>query len=136
MTRQRRRALVLAVRAGTAAIWLCFGLLFKVLGLLPRHRAIVATVLGEEWAGPATILVGLGETTLAAWVLGGRARRLCMAAQTAALAAMNTLEILVARDLLLAPLPMVLANVLLLAGGWWAALQPFDGPLARRRADG
>lgn len=36
------------LRLGIAGVWLVFGLLFKALGAVPRHRAIVARVVGEE----------------------------------------------------------------------------------------
>jgi hypothetical protein len=123
-------AWVVAVRIATASVWLAFGLLFKLLGLVPRHRAIVAAVVGEAAAGPLTFAVGAAEVLLAAWVLSGWRPRLCMSAQTVALAAMNALELLAARDLLLAPIPMLLGNAALLGAGWWAALQARPRPAA------
>jgi hypothetical protein len=112
---------VLAVRVGLASVWLAFGLYAKLLGLLPRHRAIVAAVVGDAAASPVTLLVGCAETALALWILTGYRPRLAMAAQTAAVLSMNVLELLFAHDLLLAPLPMVAGNAVLLAAGWWAA---------------
>ena len=119
---RRSPRLVLAVRVFAAALWITFGFLFKVLGLVPRHRMIVATFFGDELAGPITILVGLGETGMGLWVLSGYRPRLCVALQTAAIVSMNTLELLFAWDLLLAPIPMVIGNALFLAVQWWAAL--------------
>ena len=82
---------------------------------------IVARVLGEEWAGAATTVIGLMEMALGAWAFTGRFRRECATLQTAAILAMNTLEIWRARDLLLAPWGMVALNAAFLALVWlWA----------------
>jgi hypothetical protein len=53
--------LIGALTLVTAFVWLLFGLGFKILGLLPRHRLIVAAVLGEAAAGPITLIIGAGE---------------------------------------------------------------------------
>ena len=115
-------ALVTALSLGTAAVWLVFGLLFKVLDLVPRHRRIVAGVLGERWAKPVTRAVGCFEALLGCWILSGRLPLACILVQTVVIAAMNTLEIARARRLLLAPLPMVAANSLFLLAGWYLAV--------------
>ena len=116
--------MVTALRIGTAVVWLIFGLGFKMLGLVPRHRLIVASVLGERWSGPATLLIGAAEAGLALWILSGIRPRLCAATQTIAILVMNALELTFARNLLLAPLPMVCANALFLAAAWYCALCP------------
>lgn len=110
------------LRIATAAVWTVFGFGFKVLGLLPRHRAILAVFVGADAAGPLIILIGLGETAMGLWILSGWKPSWCAAAQTAAIVIMNTLEISFARELLLAPIPMVCANGFLLAAGWYLAL--------------
>ena len=97
------------LRIGIAAVWLTFGVGFKLLGLVPRHRLIVARIVGDGMAGPLTIAIGLAETALALWVLSGWKPRACAAAQTAAIVTMNAIELSVARDLLLAPVLMVCA---------------------------
>lgn len=84
-----------------AAVWLGMGLGAKVLGLAPRHREIVARVLGEKHADTLTIAIGLGEVGMAAWILSGRFPRTCAATQIALVIAMNVLELTIARDLLL-----------------------------------
>src|SRR5438067_3078442 len=48
------------LRIGIASVWLMFGLAFKALNLVPRHRLIVRRILGESVAGPATLLIALG----------------------------------------------------------------------------
>ena len=110
------------IRFGTASVWLVFGLIFKVLGLVPRHREIVASVIGEEWATPVTVLVGLAEIGMAAWIMSELRPRWCAVAQTLAIGSMNFLELRSARELLLAPLPMVLANTVFLGLVWYWAL--------------
>ena len=110
------------MRYGIASVWLFHGLFGKVLGLIPRHRLIVARVLGEDVSGAATRAIGIAEILLALWVASGRFPRLCAAAITLALAAMNTLEVLYARDLLLAPAGMVAANAALVGVAWYLAI--------------
>lgn len=123
-----------AIRLVTASIWILFGLGFKVLELVPRHRLIVAAVVGETLAGPVTLAVGLGETALGLWILGGYRPRLCAAAQTLAIVSMNALELAYARERLLAPVPMLLANTVFLALAWYAALRAGPPTPVRGRA--
>lgn len=84
-----------------AAVWLVMGLGAKVLGLAPRHREIVARILGENHAGTLTLLIGIGEILLAVWILSGRWPRLCVAVQIGLVATMNVIEFTIARDLLM-----------------------------------
>ena len=114
-------------RRAIAAVWLVSGVGFKLLGLVPRHRLIVAAVTGEAHATAVTRLVGAGEALLGLWVLSGRWPRACALVQTLAIASMNLLELRLARELLLAPVPMLLGNALLLALAWCVALQPATG---------
>ena len=104
-------------------MWFLFGFVFKVLDLVPRHRLIVASILGEQVAGPVTLLIGLAETGIAAWILSGLHPRACAAVQTIALVSMNILELLLAKPLLLAPLPMVCFNIAFLGVVWYHALR-------------
>src|SRR5262245_9395066 len=99
--------MIAALRVGTAAVWLMFGVVFKVLDLVPRHRLIVASLLGPAAAGPATLVIGAAEAAMGVWILSGIRPRLCAAAQTVAIVSMNAIELSVARDLLLAPVAMV-----------------------------
>jgi hypothetical protein len=52
----------------------------------------------------------------------GRALPACMAVQTALVVGMNTCELRYARDLLLSPVGMLLANAAFLSLGWYVAL--------------
>lgn len=113
---------ILGLRIGTALVWLAFGLLAKLLDGVPRHRAIVERVVGVEWASALTLLVGVAEVVLALWILSRLFPRWCAAAQTALLLTMNTLELWKARDLLLSPAAMILANIVFLSLAWALAL--------------
>ena len=84
-----------------ALVWLANGLLCKVLGLVPRHAAIVARILGPAHAGLLTRLIGLAEIGMAVWVVSGFKRRWCALAQIGLVLGMNTLEYFLASDLLL-----------------------------------
>lgn len=104
-------------------MWAVFGFYCKILNRVPRHRRIVERVLGPQW-GWLIVLIGAGEVLLGAWVLTGWQRPLCALVQTLAILAMNTLEIRLARDLLLSALRMVWLNALFLALVWTWALMP------------
>ena len=110
------------LRLGVALVWLVFGLLFKALGALPRHREIVARVVGERRAGAVLWLVALVEIGLGAWMLVGRGLVVCAAAQTLLVATMNALELRLARDLLISPRGMLCANAVFLSVVWYVAL--------------
>jgi hypothetical protein len=110
------------LRLGVAGVWLLFGLVFKALGALPRHRRIVARVVGDRAAGSVTSLVAFAEIGMCVWMLAGRFLPACAAAQTLLVVAMNTLELRHARDLLVAPIAMVCANAVFLSLGWYVAL--------------
>ena len=60
------------IRIGIALVWIVFGLVFKGLGAVPRHRQIVARVVGEPRARAVTSLVAAGELSLGLWMLYGR----------------------------------------------------------------
>ena len=105
----------------TGSVWVFHGLYSKILDRIPRHRLIVARILGERLARPATKLIGGGEILLGVWVFTGWQPLACATVQTAALVAMNTLEILLAGDLLISAAGMVILNLGFLALLWrWA----------------
>ncbi len=109
-------------RIAVALVWLVFGLVFKLLRVVPRHERIVARILGDRVAPVLTRLIGLGEGLVGLWMLSGVFLPWCAALQTALVATMNAIELRRARDLLLAPVPMLLGNTLLLSLAWYAAL--------------
>ena len=84
-----------------AFVWLANGLLCKLLLLVPRHAAIVARILGPAHASALTRLIGLGEIGMALWVLSGIKPRWCAGAQIVLILSMNSLEAVLAPDLLL-----------------------------------
>jgi hypothetical protein len=114
---------IMALTFATAAVWLLFGLWFKVFGMSPRHTLIVAAVLGETAAGPVTVLIGGAETLIALWILSGVSPRVCAALQSIAIATMNALELSLARELLLSPILMVCANIIFLFVVWYCAVK-------------
>ena len=115
-------ATLLWLRITTATVWGIFGVV-KIFDLVPRHRLIVAGILGDAVSVPVTLLIGGAEVAMALWILSGIHPRTCIVVQTMVIATMNALEISMARDLLLAPVPMVLGNILLLATGWYVAIR-------------
>ncbi|MEL7161498.1 MAG: DoxX-like family protein [Bacteroidota bacterium] len=84
-----------------ASVWLVNGLYAKVLGQVPRHEVIVGRILGEEYAGVFTTLIGLAEVVVAVWIFLGFFRRLTAAAQIGIVLTMNLLETILVPDLLL-----------------------------------
>lgn len=84
-----------------AAVWLVNGLYCKILNGIPRHRQIVARILGSHYAGELTVAIGVGELLIMAWVLSGIAPRWCAWVQIALVATMNIIEFFVVPDLLL-----------------------------------
>jgi hypothetical protein len=95
------RRLHLALRFAIGLVWFINGLVCKVLGLVPRHEEIVATVLGNAHAHEITVAIGLGEVALALWVWSGRWPRTVAAVQITLVVAMNLLEFFLAPELLL-----------------------------------
>ncbi|WP_017734083.1 DoxX-like family protein [Nafulsella turpanensis] len=84
-----------------AAVWLVNGLFCKVLNMVPRHQQIVESILGEEFAGPLTIIIGIAEVGMAVWILSGIQPRLNAIAQISVVALMNIIEFVVVPELLL-----------------------------------
>ena len=108
-----------------ASVWAYHGLYSKILDRIPRHRLIVARILGERIARPATKIIGGLEIMLGFWAFTGFARVECAAVQTLAIVAMNALEILLARDLLISAIGMLVLNFGFLALVWhWALFAP------------
>jgi len=82
-------------------IWLVNGLFCKVLNFVPRHKAIVARILGPEHSSLFTFLIGLSEIVMACWILSGIMPRINVFMQILIISAMNILEFFLAPDLLL-----------------------------------
>lgn len=84
-----------------AAVWLINGLFCKILDMVPRHRAIVAAILGTEHAAFFTKLIGWSEVAMAIWIVSRVWPRLNAIVQIAVIATMNILECILVPDLLL-----------------------------------
>ena len=84
-----------------ASVWLINGLFCKMLNLVPRHQEIVTRILSTHNARLLTVLIGLAEIAMAAWILSGIRKRLNAVIQILFIATMNTIEFLVTPELLL-----------------------------------
>lgn len=84
-----------------ALVWLVNGLYCKVLDAVPRHRQIVARILGEPQAAMLTTLIGLAEIGMAVWILSGIRPRWCAWCQIVIVLIMNLIEFMLVPDLLL-----------------------------------
>jgi hypothetical protein len=106
-------------------VWVFHGLYSKILKGIPRHQLIVGRVLGDRFAHPATKVIGCLEVLLGLWAFSGIARLECAIVQTLAIVGMNTLEIILAGDLLISAIGMVILNLGFLALIWrWALWAP------------
>jgi hypothetical protein len=104
------------------SVWVFHGLYSKILNGIPRHRLIVGKILGNEIAGAATKLIGLLEVLLGLWAFTGWQPVGCAIVQTLAIVAMNTLEIILAGELLISAIGMVVLNLGFLSLVWYWAL--------------
>ncbi len=111
----------LAAQIGIGSVWIFHGLYSKILNGIPRHRLIVGKILGTERAGIATKTIGLLELLLGVWVITNWQPVWCASVQTAALIVMNSLEIILACELLISSVGMVVLNLLFLSLVWWWA---------------
>lgn len=84
-----------------AAVWLGNGLFSKVLNFVPRHEQIVGRILGNDYAKPLTILIGLAEIGMTIWILSRVKPKVNAVFQMAIVALMNVLEVIFVPDLLL-----------------------------------
>lgn len=111
------------LRIFIASVWIFHGLFSKILDGIPRHREIAGKILGEGVADFATPTIGLLEILLGCWVLSGIYRRTCASVMTLALISMNTLEIIIARELLISAAGMVVLNLCFIGMIWFWALR-------------
>lgn len=84
-----------------AMIWLANGLFCKVLHMVPRHEQIVARILGNDYSRLFTTIIGISEMLMAVWIVSGIKPRLNVIMQIVVIATMNTIEFILAADLLL-----------------------------------
>ena len=109
------------------SVWIFHGLYSKILNGIPRHRLIVGKILRLNDPTWMTRLIGLAEVTLGVWTFSGWQSIPCATVQTLAIVAMNFLEILIAKELLISALGMVALNAGFLAVVWhWALRHPIQ----------
>lgn len=84
-----------------ASVWLINGLFCKVLEMVPRHQQIVSGILGEQYSGLITKLIGVAETAFACWVVSCYRPRLAALLQIIIITGMNVLEFFLVPELLL-----------------------------------
>ena len=84
-----------------AAIWLINGLYCKVLHQSPRHKEIVAAILGNQYASTITVWIGIAEIGMATWIVSGFKSKANAITQIIVIGAMNLLEFFMASELLL-----------------------------------
>lgn len=84
-----------------AAVWLVNGLFCKVLNFVPRHREVVANIIGHEYSKSLTIIIGVSEILMAVWILTGWKSRLNAITQSIVIATMNIMEFILVPHLLL-----------------------------------
>jgi hypothetical protein len=95
------RILYILLTVTITLVWLVNGLFCKVLNYVPRHRMIVARILGETHAPIFTTVIGLSEILMALWIASGIRSRWCALAQITVVGLMNILEFILVPDLLL-----------------------------------
>jgi hypothetical protein len=84
-----------------ALVWWVNGFACKILDLVPRHRAIVARILGGDHASLLTQAIGFGEILMGLWIISQWKWRWSATAQIVAVLTMNIIEFALAPDLLL-----------------------------------
>lgn len=89
------------MRIFIALVWLINGLFCKVLNMVPRHQAIVAEILGKDYAALATRTIGVLEIGMCIWVLSRIRSRWCAIVQIVVVAVMNIIEFFLVPHLLL-----------------------------------
>ena len=112
-----------------ALVWLINGLWCKMLGMVPRHEAIAAKILGLEDAGGLIRLIGFSEILMAVWVLSRIQPRLNGWTQIIIVAVMNVLEFSLAPELLLfgrGNAPVALGFIAVV---YWHSCRPAPHPL-------
>jgi len=82
-------------------VWLINGLYAKVLGFVPRHREIVAKILGGEISTIAVKVIGVLEICMFVWVISKKYSRFAAVIQIVIVLTMNLLEFFLTPELLL-----------------------------------
>lgn len=86
---------------GIALVWLLNGLFCKLLNLVPRHQMIVSRILGEDNSNLITKTIGGLEILMFIWIISNIKSLFCALSQIVIITVMNTIEFVLAPDLLL-----------------------------------
>lgn len=123
LPRVARTAAAQVARLTLAGVWLHQGLWAKVLDGDPSHREIIGSLplMNATRSRAATVVIGMLEIGMAAWVLSGRRPRACAAAQTGLMAGFNAGALAFAPDRLSSPAQLLIRNTGLAALAWLAA---------------
>ncbi|MEH0153105.1 DoxX-like family protein [Limibacter armeniacum] len=84
-----------------AAVWIANGLFCKMLNFVPRHKEIVAEILGHSHAPALTFMIGMAEVVMAVWILSGFKSKMNALIQMAVVLTMNIIEVTAVPHLLL-----------------------------------
>ena len=82
-------------------VWFINGFFCKILNLVPRHQAIVGSILSQEHAVLLTKTIGILEVLLAIWILTRLQSKLTTLLQITLIASMNVIEFCLTPELLL-----------------------------------
>ena len=105
------------------SVWVFHGVYSKLLNGIPRHRLIVGKILGAKRAQNATRIVGILEFLLGVWVFTGwQTVWMRSNSERRRSFTMNSIEILLARELLISAIGMLILNIGFLSLVWWWAL--------------
>lgn len=89
------------VNCAIAMVWFINGFFCKILNLVPRHQAIVGSILSQEHAVLLTKTIGILEVLLAIWILTRLQSKLTTLLQITLIASMNVIEFCLTPELLL-----------------------------------
>ena len=84
-----------------ALVWLINGLFCKLLNFVPRHQQIVGRILGEEHSFALIKTIGALEVLMAVWIISNKKPHTCAIIQILLIIIMNSIELMMAPDLLL-----------------------------------
>jgi DoxX-like family len=82
-------------------VWFVNGLFCKMLNFVPRHQQIVERILQTNQSRMITLAIGISEVCMTIWIMSKYKKRINAVFQIAIVLTMNTLEFIVAPDLLL-----------------------------------
>lgn len=97
----QKKHIITWLRYAIAAVWLTNGLYCKVLNGVPRHRIIVASILGNEHAATFTIMIGFAEIAMAIWIITQLFPHINIVTQSVIVLLMNAIELFMTPHLLL-----------------------------------